>query len=328
MDGDKMGKLVSGENIASTWKSIMHPDIVKRMQKPSFEDIYRKNWSKIYNGIDNDLQNRLVTPAIHASISEALGDFALYGVKTIIKENDGKLIYAGGDDVCAILPIDNVLKAAKKIQIYYNSSFNLISANNNKLNLKEWKGETGKLSLGLGNGIKNDKKLISISAGILICHHKESLKEMIHRAHTLLDSKAKEETGRNACALELKKRSGGSRYFSRKWDDDSWNALEKIKENLEQINDEKVSRSLIYRLEKFKPGIEAILKQEDYSKNKLLSKFLEKQLEKSKVPKEKRKELSELIETIIVKKSDKKKIFNPEGLIIIAFLAGKGEVDV
>ena len=49
MDGDKMGKLVNGETIASTWKTIMHPDIVKRLDDPSFDEKYYTNWQRIFS---------------------------------------------------------------------------------------------------------------------------------------------------------------------------------------------------------------------------------------------------------------------------------------
>jgi len=66
---------------------------------------------------------RLVSPAIHAAISEALGDFAIYGVAKIIKDHGGCLVYAGGDDVCAFLPVSQAVAAAKEIRDYYVSAF-------------------------------------------------------------------------------------------------------------------------------------------------------------------------------------------------------------
>ncbi|MBW1920941.1 MAG: type III-B CRISPR-associated protein Cas10/Cmr2, partial [Deltaproteobacteria bacterium] len=95
MDGDHMGKLVNGETLASTWDSAMHPDIVKRLNGPSFSKKYQKAWETIFA----DHPKRLLTPSIHAAISEALGDFSIYGVAKIVKQNEGRLIYAGGDDV-------------------------------------------------------------------------------------------------------------------------------------------------------------------------------------------------------------------------------------
>ncbi|HBN26747.1 MAG TPA: type III-B CRISPR-associated protein Cas10/Cmr2, partial [Desulfobacteraceae bacterium] len=320
MDGDKMGKLVNGETLASTWESVMHPEIVERLRMPKFDKKYKSKWDDIFT----KHPKRLLTPAIHAAISESLGDFSIYGVDSIIKENKGRLIYAGGDDVCAVLPVDTALKAAEKIQKYYNSFFRIISDQKDGSIGNSWNVEPGKMSVCLGEG--DD---ISISAGILICHHKESLSQMIARAHYLLEEKAKEQTGRNACAIELKKRSGGSRYFAGKWDEDkAWKSFHRIGELISNKNKRKISTSLVYRLEQFRTGIEAILKKDDYEK--LLTNFIKKQLDRSMLVagKNSKVELEEfaekIVNIIVVKNKDSKPAFEPEGLIVAGFIADKG----
>ena len=322
MDGDKMGDLVNGKTIGSTWESIMHPDMVERLKNPNFEAKYRENWQKIFR----DNPKRLLTPSIHAAISESLGDFAMYGVAPIIKKCEGRLIYAGGDDVCAIMPLDTVLEAADEIQKYYRTSFRIIKPNGESKEItgNEFKPKPGKLSLNLGNGEKDNDK-ISISAGILICHHKENLSEMIKRAHSLLDKKAKEEAGRNACAIELRKRSGGSRYFVRKWNEENtWNSFKNVGKAIKSSKKEGVSTSLVYRLETFRVGIEAILDSNSGSKSELLEKFIKKQLERSQL-KVDIEEMSKAVKDVSVfyDGNDKKQKFNPEGLIIAGFMGEK-----
>jgi CRISPR-associated protein Cmr2 len=271
MDGDKMGKLVNGETLASSWESVMHPKIVERLKQTEFDEKYKAAWNNIFT----NHPKRLLTPAIHAAISESLGDFSIYGVDRIIRANEGRLIYAGGDDVCAVLPVDTVLNAAEEIQKYYNSFFRIITDQKNEVISNSWNLESGKMSVCLGEGEK-----ISISAGILICHHKENLSQMIANAHHLLDDKAKNETDRNACAIELRKRSGGSRYFARKWEESkAWESFHRIGDLISNKNKRKISASLVYRLEQFRTGIEAILKRDDY-KN-LLTNFTKKQLDRS-----------------------------------------------
>ena len=317
MDGDHMGKLVNGETLASTWESVMHPEIVERLKQPEFDEKYKTAWNNIF--INHP--KRLLTPSIHAAISESLGDFSIYGVDRIIKNNDGRLIYAGGDDVCAVLPVDTALKAAEEIQKYYNSFFRIISGQKNETIGNRWNVEPGKMSICLGEG--DD---ISISAGILICHHKESLSQMIADAHLLLDDKAKAETGRNACAIELRKRSGGSRYFARKWEEsEAWESFHRIGELISNKNKRKISASLVYRLEQFRTGIEAILKKDDY-KN-LLTNFIKKQLDRSMLDagKNSKEELNEfaekIVDIVVVKNQDNKRTFEPEGLIVAGFIA-------
>ncbi|MEW6185991.1 MAG: type III-B CRISPR-associated protein Cas10/Cmr2 [Thermodesulfobacteriota bacterium] len=316
MDGDYMGKLINGETIASTWEQIMHPCIVERLKGAGFDSDYKDIWRLIFQS-DEILKKRLITPAIHAAISEALGDFAIYGVAPIIEKYDGRLIYAGGDDVCAVMPIENVVAAAREIHDYYISIFRVIdNEGKSKAVFKEWLISPGKLSVNLGLGNE-----ISISAGILICHHKESLAQMIEHAHEVLKTKAKKEMERNACAIELRKRHGGSRFFVRKWsDNNSWDAFENIIRLLDG-KDRQISSSLMYRLEQMRPGIEAILKHGEKEKG-LLEKFVTKQIERSGVKvKKDENHLVKWIAEIIV---DHKGEFSPEGLLVAGFLAEVG----
>ncbi len=320
MDGDNMGKLIMGETIAATWGSVLHPEIKKRMQDKDFEEKYRENWEKLY-----DLK-RLITPAIHSAISEALGDFALYGVPRIIEKHGGRLIYAGGDDVCAIMPIDTVLTAAKEISEYYTRYYSIISKNGqDKLEEKIiQENETinltpGKLSHGMGKGDK-----ISISAGIIIAHYKEPLTTVIKDSHNLLDFYAKEKAGRNACVIELRKRSGGSRYFYRKWDDPAWESFNKLFNTEQEI----LSNSLLYNLELYKDGIKAII--ETYKNNEeelkkqciaFITSIVKKSIEKDLII-----DIPEHIYTVtITKKITKDKTeytFNTDVLKMLAFLRG------
>lgn len=322
MDGDNMGKLIMGETIAATWGSVLHPEIKKKMQNKDFEERYRNNWENLYE------EKRLITPAIHSAISEALGDFALYGVPRIIEQHGGRLIYAGGDDVCAIMPTDTVLTAAKEISEYYTRFYSIISKDeNDKLKEKTiQENETinltpGKLSHGMGKGEK-----ISISAGIIIAHYKEPLTTVIRDSHILLDSYAKDKAGRNACAIELRKRSGGSRYFYRKWDDPAWESFNILFNTEQKI----LSNSLLYNLELYKDGIEAII--ETYKNNEeelktkciaFISSIVKKSIEKDLI-----KDIPEHIYTVTITKrilKDKTEYkFNTDVLKMLAFLRGEG----
>lgn len=318
MDGDHMGKLINGSTIASNWETIMHPIIVKRLKNPEFDKIYRENWEKIFN----EHKKRAVTPSIHAAISEALGDFSIYGVEPIIRKFNGRLIYAGGDDVCAVLPMKNAVTAAMKIRNYYISGFKYINADES-IDIKEpWNPKPGKISVLMGKG-----EGLTISAGILICHHKESLTEMISQAQKLLKEKAKRETKRNALALQLKKRSGGSRFAVYKWENVYWDSFKELITEFGKTEDRELSRSLIYRLGKFTDGLSAILASSEPESN--LRKFILSQIDKSGIAINKKQEISELISTVLIKPWEnivhkKKEQLSIDPLAIAAFL-GKGE---
>ena len=330
MDGDKMGDLINGETIASTWKSVMHSEMVKRFENKEFYPQIRRVWQEIFN--NEKLNKMLLTPSTHSAISEALGDFAIYGVYSIVGKYGGKLIYAGGDDVAAVLPVENALKCANEIRKYYTSAYKYVDEKGNVCEIKQDENgkflfdlneKKGKLCYHLGKGEK-----ISISAGILICHHKEALFEMIQRAHKLLD-RAKDEGCRNAFAIELRKRSGGSRYFVAKWSDELIENFSKLEKAIHVIGMENqdaytISTSLIYRLEQMKEGIEAILNGEfEFDRKKeLLEKFFEKQISRSGIFNGNAQEFAKLMVKLTVDKNH----YKPERLIIASFLAKGGVI--
>lgn len=338
MDGDHMGKLVNGEKTASTWDSIMHPLIKKRLSDDGFDINYHQNWEKIFN--NEEYNKRYLTPSVHAAISESLGDFSLYGVKHIIHEYEGKLIYAGGDDVCAVIPVENAVNAAQKIAEYYTSAFRIIhnnSGNNSKNNFSQeitgqWKPEPGKMSINLGVG-KNVEG-ISISAGILICHHKESLKDMLSHAHVLLDTYAKEKGERNTCAIELKKRSGGSRFFYEKFTNrGKWEAFDRVgkKINLQFENGIRLTSSLVYRLQQYEDLFKTVINEDDKVNRtivtdnliKLISFYLKRSMSDKEIS---IADVEQLARDISVLISDlDKKCFNPEVLIVSTFLGKERE---
>ncbi|WP_373500897.1 type III-B CRISPR-associated protein Cas10/Cmr2 [Desulfococcus sp.] len=316
MDGDNMGRLINGETIGSTWASAMHPEMKKRLEIATFDADYRNAWEPFIQ----QNRKRLVTPAIHAAISESLGDFSVYGAAGIVEKYEGRLIFAGGDDVCAVLPVSNAVKAAREISEYYTSDFKVIDGEKISNADGKWTPVPGKLSINLGK----NKNEISISAGILICHHKEGLSQMIARAHALLDTQAKEKAGRNACAVELRKRSGGSRYFVRQWSDTAaWSAFQNIGQWIRNKSKQQVSTSLVYRLQLFRDGVDAILNKNNG--RELMAQFVAKQLERSgiKPPAGKEMELAKRVTEIVVALDDSgKPVFQPEGLIVAAFAAG------
>ncbi|HPD57997.1 MAG TPA: type III-B CRISPR-associated protein Cas10/Cmr2 [Smithellaceae bacterium] len=321
MDGDRMGDLVSGKTIAAKWLNVLHPDLPKRIKNSAFPKAYADFWREVGN------ETRLVTPAIHAAISEALGDFAIYGVPKIIEENGGRLVYAGGDDVCAFLPVSKAFSAAREIRNYYISVFRSIDneGKSEPVNTNQkWVPRSGKLSvnLGLGEGV-------SISAAIVICHHKESLTQMLRRAHALLDGVAKEKVGRNACALELRKRGGSERLLAAKWDDDAWAALEDLAK-LSGGDEKVVSHSLLYRLEKLKPGFDAVIGsgESDTLCRKHIEELISAQLARSGLSKEKERENNEKIvrsirQLVLRKDKEGQTLFDALPLQIAAFMGGE-----
>ncbi len=322
MDGDKMGDLINGETLEATFEDIIHEDLVAKITNGEVKaDVLKSYFGK----------KRNLNPALHAMISDSLNNFARFGVQPSIPSK-GKLIYAGGDDVCAVLPLESALDCAKKIAESYTLSFATYS--------KEGATPIEKLNPSMskvGYHLGHDAKGISISGAIIIAHHKQPLKEVVQESHSVLDSIAKEKSGRNSLAIRLKKRSGGSRDMWFKWDDKNIfsSSQKSFHESFMAVVSNagvKLSSSLLYKIESLKQSIEPLVN--DISANKeLILKLFEYEVAHSIFSKKeqmaKARELAEDLAGICIKvKTNDSEIvaskdwYNPETAIIAHFLGG------
>lgn len=115
MDGDEMGKWLAGDNMPR-YEQVLHPDTLATLQnRGNQQNQNEPDWQSILQS------NRLMSPAIHGFISRALGDFSLKLVRHIVENRyPGKLVYAGGDDVLALLPLDCALKVARELRAAFS----------------------------------------------------------------------------------------------------------------------------------------------------------------------------------------------------------------
>ncbi|RMG39813.1 MAG: type III-B CRISPR-associated protein Cas10/Cmr2, partial [Planctomycetota bacterium] len=172
MDGDRMGEWLRGA-LAPKLGDVLHPKA-----REFFANLDRSVVERALNTA------RPVTPALHAAISEALANFAVRVVPPAIRENLGTLIYAGGDDVLALLPTANALQAALELR-------NAFSQN--------WHETNGSPRLLMG-------EKATMSAGIAVVHHKEDLRFALAQARAA--EKQAKDLGRDALVLRVCRRSG------------------------------------------------------------------------------------------------------------------------
>ncbi len=108
-DGDSMGKLIRGELPLSSeeyFKAVRSAIWYKIPQ--GFHEIYMRVMSFMCN-IANALRSSiLISPAYHASLSAAMMVTAIKDAK-IVEKNLGLTIYAGGDDIAALVPVETFL---------------------------------------------------------------------------------------------------------------------------------------------------------------------------------------------------------------------------
>jgi CRISPR-associated protein Cmr2 len=127
--------------------------------------------------------------------SQALSQFSR-GVPDVVGSCHGVTLYAGGDDVLAMLPLDSALSCAIKLTDSYCVAF------------KDLFGFAGEEIV----------KQATISGAIVYAHYHTPLREVLQTAHHLLDDVAKDATGRDSLAVAVFKSSGITAQWSAPWE--------------------------------------------------------------------------------------------------------------
>ncbi|MGC9797404.1 type III-B CRISPR-associated protein Cas10/Cmr2 [Fervidobacterium riparium] len=233
LDGDRMGKLVSGDE-APEFEKIAHERLKEVLE--SEQGISEELRHEIY-------RQRMLTPSYQKAISRMLGIFSSLVSYVVEEKYNGMLVYAGGDDVLAILPADKVLQCANDIRKMY-SGIGGIEINVN--------GDTYKFEHELlyKNGepialMMGDRA--TMSAGISIAHHKVPLKTMIELARQQ-EHRAKERLGRNAFSVAVVRRSGQIEEVGAKWEIDGMDVIKETVEIYELSEALKMSHRTFYKL--------------------------------------------------------------------------------
>lgn len=206
MDGDRMGALLS-EGGRVTFRESFHPTIRKQFDQLAKSNEMLKRYGDTV---------RPPSPGRHMAISSALNDFALHVVPHIVqREYLGRLIYGGGDDVFAILPVADLLFAAARLRDAWWGE--------NRFHKRKMQDtQRNRLQLGNGYALLDGKllrmmgKCATASAGLVVAHHQAPFGAVLRELHAA-EQRAKHEGGRNAFSLTLIKRSGGALYLTAQW---------------------------------------------------------------------------------------------------------------
>ncbi len=178
---DEPGVETVGAKPSSDQKSKRDATVADLVGK--LKDVYRKPNSELSIGpvpfyamllMDGDEMGQLLaalkTPT---KLSKCLNDFS-GGVNDVVRQHEGRTVYAGGDDVLAILPANDALTVATLLRDQYQQAF-----------AKE----------------EVPKDVATISAAVVFAHWKYPLRLTLRTAHHLLDDIAKDRTGRDAVAI-------------------------------------------------------------------------------------------------------------------------------
>ncbi len=122
----------------------------------------------------------------HTDFSSRLAAFAYVEVPDIVESDVlGRLVYAGGDDVLALLPAEHALVAAENLRAKFAEKF--------------------------------QQEKLHISTGIAFVHRTHPLQAAVLAAKNAQE-RAKKDYGRNALAVALLQRSGEPLYMGLKWE--------------------------------------------------------------------------------------------------------------
>ena len=147
------------------------------------------------DGMGKAIEAQTTQPG-HQALSRQLNGFA-HQVSGIIAEHKGSLVYAGGDDVLAFVPLHTVLDCARMLAERFKEA------------LKDYEYTEEEA---------NEKRHPTLSVGIAITHHLEPLSDALALARDA-EQRAKAYPGKNALAVALSKRSGEERVVVGGWDE-------------------------------------------------------------------------------------------------------------
>jgi CRISPR-associated protein Cmr2 len=184
-DGDSMGAWLSGEQ-APLLSEVVHSAALDQMSPEA-----RRTLGELH---------RPLAPSLHAAISGAVRTFSRDLVPWLLEERvSGKLVYSGGDDVLALVPLRDLPAVLALLPHLFSGTT-----------------PEDSVPFDVGGGyVRLDGRApsllmgarASLSAGIVIAHQKEPFYEVLAAARTA-ENQAKSVQGKAAFAITLLKHSG------------------------------------------------------------------------------------------------------------------------
>ena len=173
---------------------------------------------------DGDRLGQLVRSLGGREVGRALANFT-QNVPGVVREHRGVTVYAGGDDVLALLPLDGALACAQALRDAYGQAFEQHATNANA----------------------------TLSAALVFAPIRWPFASLLAHAHALLDEQAKERNGRDSVAVSAVK--GGTPFcvwvtsWRREGAARAVDLLTELDASLGRVSGEPgISSALIYRL--------------------------------------------------------------------------------
>jgi CRISPR-associated protein Cmr2 len=207
MDGDHMGAwLAGGDDYAIRYRESFHPQVQAGFDAQSNKEPGLRAYGQ---------QKRAVSPNRHLAISAALNDFSLVVVPHVVEvEHLGRLIYGGGDDVLAMLPVAELLPAMQRLRLAY-SGHDPEHEDGDRSGLV-FKHGFARLGGRRPRLMRMMGERATASCGAVVAHHQAPLGAVMRELRGA-EQRAKNEGGRDAFSLTIVKRSGGTLTITAKW---------------------------------------------------------------------------------------------------------------
>jgi len=203
MDGDDMGKTVSGARVPR-WKELLCGEAQEYFRRIGAGELLE--------------QPRVVSPSFHLQFSEALSNFAHSVAARVVEHFQGQLIYAGGDDVLAMLPAEKALLCARALRLAFRGDPTIERI----VPSLRGAGAEGFLRVGDGPPVLVPGRGTDISAGIAVGHMHSPLQNLVRVAsealHRAKESQAAGGYGKSAFVTAVYKGSGEVLQWGAKWD--------------------------------------------------------------------------------------------------------------
>ncbi len=218
MDGDHMGRWLSASG--------ERPTLGQRFHAETLADLEQSEALRDYLHAP-----RPASPAWHQAISSALNAFSLHLSRRIVEDLFmGKLIYAGGDDLMAMVAVHDLPALMLALRCAFSGQ--LPAGMSHDTFWEKLGTPTGILKLGKGYALledREDKRLFRLmgekataSVGAVVAHHQAPLARVLGQLRAA-ERKAKNEGGRDAFCITVGKRSGGTSHVVGKWNlDGGW----------------------------------------------------------------------------------------------------------
>lgn len=242
LDGDNIGKWVSGESTPQFDAQLADYGDASGTQKQGVREYFQRTAPQLLT------TRRPLSPSYHLQFSETLSNFSLLCAQPIVEAFDGRLIYAGGDDVLALVPADSAVACAQALRAAFTGRADLAAllrqhGKTSPLRVYESRSGTAHEGFLLRDDCTDQSgraipftvpgPAADCSIGIAMAHFKAPLQDVVREAQSA-QKRAKTDHGKSALGVTLVKRSGEILKWGCQWESGGLEMYDALAQALEK----------------------------------------------------------------------------------------------